>query len=29
MTKFLAAGGQTRDGETQRMAEIVDGLLDN
>ena len=27
MTKFLAAGGQTRDGETQRMAAIVDGLL--
>jgi enoyl-CoA hydratase/carnithine racemase len=28
MTRFLAAGGQTREGETQRMAEIVDGLLE-
>jgi len=27
MTKFLATGGQTRDGETQRMAAIVDALL--
>ena len=29
MTKFLATGGQTRDGETQRMAAIVDGLLED
>jgi enoyl-CoA hydratase/carnithine racemase len=28
ITKFLATGGQTRDGETRRMAQIVDGLLD-
>ena len=28
MATFLATGGQTRDGETTRMAEIVDGLLD-
>jgi enoyl-CoA hydratase/carnithine racemase len=29
MTKFLATGGQTRDGETERMAAIVDGLLED
>ena len=28
MTKFLATGGQTRAGETQRMTAIVDGLLE-
>lgn len=28
MTRFLASGGQTRDGETYRMGEIVDALLD-
>src|SRR5439155_26605891 len=28
MSRFLAAGGQTRAGETERMTEIVDGLLD-
>jgi enoyl-CoA hydratase/carnithine racemase len=27
MRRFLDAGGQTRDGETQRMAEIVDAML--
>ena len=29
MTKFLATGGQTRDGETQRMAAIIDALRDD
>jgi enoyl-CoA hydratase/carnithine racemase len=29
MTKFLATGGQTRDGETRRMTAIVDGLLED
>ena len=29
MTKFLATGGQTRAGETQRMSAIVDGLLED
>jgi enoyl-CoA hydratase/carnithine racemase len=28
MRRFLAAGGQTRDGERTRMAEIVDGMLE-
>ena len=28
MTRFLADGGQTRDGEVGRWAAIVDGLLD-
>jgi enoyl-CoA hydratase/carnithine racemase len=27
MRRFLDAGGQTREGETQRMAEIVDAML--
>jgi enoyl-CoA hydratase/carnithine racemase len=27
MRRFLAAGGQTREGETTRMAEIVDAML--
>lgn len=29
MRRFLAAGGQTREGETSRMAELVDGMLDD
>jgi enoyl-CoA hydratase/carnithine racemase len=28
MRRFMDAGGQTRDGETTRMAEIVDAMLD-
>ena len=28
MRRFLAAGGQTRDGETRRMSEIVDSMLE-
>ena len=28
MARFLAGGGQTRDGEVGRWAEIVDGLLE-
>lgn len=28
MTRFLAAGGQTRDGETRRWPAIVERLLD-
>jgi len=28
MRRFLATGGQTREGETTRMTEIVDGMLD-
>ena len=27
MTRFLAAGGQTRDGEVGRWPEIIDGLI--
>jgi enoyl-CoA hydratase/carnithine racemase len=27
MRRFMEAGGQTRDGETQRMAEIVEAML--
>ncbi len=29
MARFLAAGGQTRDGETRRWPDIVDRLLDD
>lgn len=28
MRRFLAAGGQTREGELHRMAEIIDAMLD-
>ena len=28
MRRFLAAGGQTRDGETMRMASVMDAMLD-
>jgi hypothetical protein len=28
MQRFLAAGGQTRDGETQRMDRIMEAMLD-
>jgi enoyl-CoA hydratase/carnithine racemase len=28
MTAFMAAGGQTREGETKRMAKIVDAMLE-